>query len=274
MRNITIAFDGSQYSEGAMAFARQMNYTEKISVTGLFLPQTILANLWSYADSGSGTGFIPLIEADDAEQINKNVTRFVEECRKYNIKSIVKKDFFDFAIPELKKETRFSDILIIGSESFYKKSGSEDSNEYLKEVLHSSECPVVVVPESYKYPESNILAYDGSESSVFAIKQFIYLFPEFSELPTILVSLRVPESDYVKNTDNIHALVSDHFLNLSFMNLELDAKKYFSTWVSERKGSILVGGAYSRSLLSQQFRPSFVEDVISEHKIPVFISHK
>jgi hypothetical protein len=51
MRNIIIAFDGSQYSEGAMAFARQMNYAERISVTGLFLPQMIFANLWSYADS-------------------------------------------------------------------------------------------------------------------------------------------------------------------------------------------------------------------------------
>jgi len=274
MRNIIIAFDGSQYSEGAMAFARQMNSAERISVTGLFLPQMIFANLWSYADSGSGSGFIPLIEADDSEQINKNILRFEQECKKYNIKSIVKKDFFDFAIPELQKETRFADIIIIGSESFYKHLGSEHSNEYLKDALHTSECPVVVVPESYRYPESNILAYDGSESSVFAIKQFMYLFPEFSELPTILVSLKLPGSNYAKNTDNIRALVADHFSSLSFMNLELDAKKYFSTWISEKKGSILVCGAFSRSFLSQLFRQSFVEDVISEHKIPVFISHK
>jgi nucleotide-binding universal stress UspA family protein len=274
MRNIIIAFDGSQYSEGAMAFARKMNYAERITITGLFLPQTIFSNLWSYADSGSGAAFIPLIESDDSAQINENIARFEQECKKYNIRYKVKKEFFDLAIPELQKETRFADLVILGSESFYTQVGREHSNEYLRDALHSSECPVIVVPEVYTYPEINILAYDGSESSVFAIKQFMYLFPEFAEQPTILVSIRVPATDYTKNTDNIHALVSDHFSNLSFMNLNIDAEKYFSTWLSEKKGSILVCGAYSRSLLSQLFHQSFVEDVIIDHKIPVFISHR
>jgi hypothetical protein len=35
-----------------------------------------------------------------------------------------------------------------------------------------------------------------------------------------------------------------------------------------------VCGAFSRSMLSQFFRHSFVEDVIRNHKIPVFISHR
>src|SRR5688500_6638069 len=178
MRKILIAFDGSQYSEGAMAFARKMNYSERISLTGLFLPQLALANLWSYAESSSGEPVIPLLEADDSEQIKKNIERFRNECSRYNITHTVQKDFLDFAMPELLKQTRFADLVIIGSQSFYKQIGTDHSNEYLKDALHSSECPVIVVPESYEYPQSNILAYDGSESSVFAIKQFIYLFPE------------------------------------------------------------------------------------------------
>ena len=274
MRKILIAFDGSQYSEGAMAFACQMNYTEKISLTGLFLPQLAIANLWSYAESASGAPVIPLLEADDSEQIKKNIERFKSECTRYNINHTVQKDFFDFAMPELLKQTRFADLVIIGSQSFYKQIGADHSNEYLKEALHSSECPVIVVPESYEYPQSNILAYDGSESSVFAIKQFIYLFPEFADQPTLLVSLLASGAQYAQNTNNIHELVSDHFSSLSFMNLDIDPKKYFSAWLSEKKSPILVCGAFSRSFLSQLFHQSFVEDVIREHKIPVFISHK
>ena len=116
MRKIVIAFDGSQYSEGAMAFAKQMNYAEKISLTGLFLPQTVFSYLWSYADAASATAFIPLVEEEDAEQINKNVVKFEEECRKYGIVCSVKKELFDLAIPELKKQTRFADLVIIGAE--------------------------------------------------------------------------------------------------------------------------------------------------------------
>jgi hypothetical protein len=273
MRKVIIAFDGVQYSEGAMAFARQMNSAEKVSLTGLFLPQMVFANLWSYADSLSGAGFIPLIEADDAEQININIGRFRKECTKWGIKHTVQKDFFDFAMPELRKQTRFADLLIIGSESFYKQAGSDQPNEYLKDALHSSECPIIIVPESFDFPKSNVLAYDGSESSVFAIKQFMYLLPDFQELPTLLVSVS-SGSEYSQNTQNIHELVSDHFSYLSFLNLEFESKKLFATWISEKKTSILVSGSYSRSIISQLFHQSFVEDVISEHKIPLFISHR
>lgn len=273
MRKTTIAFDGAEYSEGAMSFARQMNYAERISLTGLFLPQAILSNLWSYADSSTGTAFIPLVEAGESHQINQNIAHFQEQCRKYNIKSSVQKDFFDFALPELRSQTRFSDLVIIGSESFYKQFGS-DSIAYLKDALHSSECPVIVVPEKYEYPKSNIIAYDGTESSVFAIKQFIYLFPEFSEFPTLLVTVCRPGVEHEKNVKNIKDLVADHFSSLSYLSLDLDDDDNFSTWVSEKNGSILVCGAFSGSFLSQLFHHSFVEDVIRDRKIPLFISHR
>ena len=89
-------------------------------------------------------------------------------------------------LPELKAETRFADVLIIGSEVFYENLGGK-LNEYLQDILHRSECPVVVVPEKYDFPKTNILCYDGSESSVYAIKQFAYLFPELTKHPTLLV---------------------------------------------------------------------------------------
>lgn len=272
MRKILIAFDGNQYSEGAMQFARRLNENEKITVTGLFLPQVALSSLWSYADAMTGTSFVPFIESENADLIESNIKQFEEFCSAHRISYTVTRAFFNLALPELRRETRFSDLAIIGSETFYQNIGSQHS-EYLKDALHTAECPVIVVPESYKFPESNILAYDGSESSVFAIKQFIYLFPEFSDNPTTLVTTN-PSSDYSEKKAHIHDLVSAHFSSLSFLNLDIDSKKYFATWMSEKKSSILVCGAFSRSMISQLFKQSFVEDVLRDHKIPVFISHR
>ena len=90
-------------------------------------------------------------------------------------------------IPELTKETRFADLLIIGSEIFFKNISDNDSNIFLKHTLQHTECPVMVVPEKFYFPSQNILAYDGSASSVFAIKQFAYLFPDLCDNKTILV---------------------------------------------------------------------------------------
>lgn len=274
MKKIILAFEGTHFSEGAFEFARSINDKSPILLTGIFLPQVVFANLWSYADSASGPLFVPLVEDDDSDLVKQNIDRFRELCVKNNIDHRVHKDFFDFALPELKRETRFADLVILGSESFYKNIGSGEPNDYLKEAMHAAECPVIIVPEKYTFPTSNVLAYNGSASSVFAIKQFSYLLPELANNPTLLVSVSNEEESAVKDSQNIEELVSRHFPDLTVSSLELDSKKYFATWMSEKKNSILVSGSFGRSSTSRLFRKSFVSDIIASHKIPVFITHR
>jgi hypothetical protein len=56
--------------------------------------------------------------------------------------------------------------------------------------------------------------------------------------------------------------------------LLINPKKFFNTWAKEKQGSILISGAFSRSVFSQIFKNSFVTDVIRDHKLPVFIAHR
>ena len=213
------------------------------------------------------------MEEEESEAVQRNIERFERLCQKNNIVYRVHRDFFDFALPELKKETRFSDLAILSSESFYKNLGTGIPNEYLKEVLHSAECPVLVVPEKFNFPESNILAFDGSESSAYAIKQFAYLFPELSKNKTLLVyaaeeEKELPQKIYIKE------LAGRHFPDLTLFALDINPKKYFASWIRDKKSAILVCGAYGRSSLSQLFKTSFVSDVIGDHQLPVFIAHR
>jgi hypothetical protein len=273
MKKVVIAFDGSNFSEGAFEFARQMHKTSPILLTGVFLPQTEYANLWSYANA-AGPVFVPLVEADESDAIEQNIARFEKKCRAANIEYRVHTNFWDFALPELKKETRYTDLLLIGSETFYTNMSRAEVNLYLQDALHESECPVVVVPETYSYPTSNILAYDGTASSVFAIKQFYYLFPEFVDNPTTLTYATKDPTGRSPEYENIKELVDGHFSDLSLLNLELDLKKYFAVWMSEKKSTILVCGSFGRSGLSRMLKSSFIADVIADHKVPVFITHK
>jgi hypothetical protein len=273
MKKILLAFDGQHFSEGAFEFARRMHEKEPILLTGVFLPQVDFANLWSYADGLSGNQFIPLLESEDTEAVQKNIERFGDLCTRNNIEFRIHKDFFDFALPELKKETRFADLIVLGSERFYENLGTWEPNEYLKDALHAAECPVIIVPEKYEFPQSNILAYDGSESSVYAIKQFAYLFPGLAANKTLLVSVgendtEFPEESYIKE------LTSRHFGDLEMFKLEINPKKYFRTWISGKDNAILVSGSFSRSAFSQLFKKSFVSEIIKDHRLPVFITHR
>lgn len=274
MKKILLAFDGSNFSKGAFEFARRLNEVEPLLVTGVFMPQVDYANLWSYAAASAGAGYVPLVEEESASTIQDNILHFEELCQENGIAYRVHKDFYSFALPELKTESRFADVIILSGELFYKGVIESNQFDYLRDALHAAESPVLIVPESYQFPENNILAYDGSAESVYAIKQFAYIFPELAKNPTLLVNAGNGEEKDFPSKQHVVELVTQHYKDLTFYKLELEPKKYFSTWMNERRGSILVSGSFSRSVFSQMFRKSFVRDIIKEHKIPVFIAHK
>ena len=274
MKKILLAFDGSHYSEGALLFAKKLNEKSPVLVTASFLPQVDFANLWSYSGGGGeGKEFIPLVEDSNANDINKNIKRFEAFCRQNHFRFRIHKDYLDFAIPELKKESRYSDLLIISSELFYEQAGTTTPNEYLEQVLHEVECPVLIVPEEFEFPKSNILSYDGSGDSVFAIKQFAWLFPELAELPTTLVYAGKHENGF-PDEQYIKELISAHYPQTAWVKLDTNPRKYFTTWVSERKTACLISGSFGRGDLSRIFKKSFITEVIAEHRLPVFIAHR
>ena len=276
MKKILLVFDESNFAEGVFEFARSLNELEPVLLTGVFLPQVDYANLWSYA-AASGTitsGYVPLIEEEDAEMVYRNIFHFEELCQRNGIAYRVHKDFYSFALPELKRESRFADVILLSGELFYKGVSESNQFDYLRDALHAAESPVVIVPETYRFPENIILAYDGSAESVYAIKQFAYIFPELTKNPTLLVYAEDESDKDFPSKQQIVELVTQHYKDLTFYKLEMAPKKYFNTWISEKEGSILVSGSFSRSAFSQIFRKSFVADIIRDHKIPVFIAHK
>lgn len=268
MKKVLIAFDGVNYSEGAMEFAYKLNELNPIFLTGIFLPQTQLSSLWSYADAA-----IPLAEEDESDAMKSNIAKFEKECKERKIQYALHLDLFNLALPSLSRESVFADLLILASERFYQSFGTRPANAYLEEALHEVECPVVIVPDHFSFPEKIILAYDGSTESIFAIKQFAYLFPELCNRPGMLAYVSEREGG-IPNEMNIKELVDRHFNRPEFVNLQFDVRKYFNSWIEEKSGAILVSGSFGRSYFSQLLKKSFVHEVIGDHKLPVFIAHK
>jgi nucleotide-binding universal stress UspA family protein len=273
MKKVLIAFDGTQFSSGAFQFAKQLNALQPILLTGVFLSQLSYSNLWSYANAMTGQVYVPVLEDEDDDAFEENIEVFRSLCIRNDISFRVHKDSNGFAMPELKKETRFADLLIVGSEKFFEDIVTGDPTEYMKDAIREAECPVVVVPEEFNFPNRNIIAYDGSASSVYAMKQFAYLFPELSQNETMVVFSKIETDERLPSQEHIEELATQHFKDLTLQKLEVNARKYFSTWLNEEENPILVCGALGRSATSQMFRKSFVTDVIADHRFPVFIAH-
>lgn len=273
MKKIIMAFDGTRFPTAAFDFAVGLNRLQPVLLTGIFLPQTDISSLWSHGGGGgAGGAYIPLMETIDAEVVQRNVETFSKLCVKNNIEFRIHRDVMDFALPELRQETRFADLLLIDSETFYASAGSQEQHVYLHEALTQAECPIIIVPENAANPTSLVLAYDGSKSSVFAIKQFAYLFPELAALPALLVYASDKENEFPHEV-NMEELAARHYSNLSLLKLEINPKEYFATWVRDKKGALLVAGSFGRSGWSRLFNSGFIRQVIEEHALPVFVAH-
>lgn len=274
MKKVLIAYDGINFPKGAFEFARQLNRLSPILLTGIFLPQINYASLWSYANAMSGPAMIPLIEEDQAEEINKNIARFKSMCQCNDIAFRVHKKYYGLSIAEIPKETRFSDLLLLGGEKFKNSLIESEHTNYIADVLKNTECPVLVVPENYKASTINVLGYDGSSSSVFAIKQFAYLFPELCQKETLLVYMNGNGNTKLPNQDYIMEYASQHFGDLTFETLEMSHHKRLLHWLDERQNALLVCGACGRSFLSEMAKESFVQPLLESHQQLLFIAHK
>jgi hypothetical protein len=272
MKKALIIFGGAGFSQGAFEFARRLNELEPLLLVGVFIPQMSYLGLWA-PDPIGGYDFIPLLE-EEIKAMKKNSRRFETACRDNKIACRVHATFLNFTMADLKTKTRFSDLLIIGSDKFYENIVGEDPDDYLRDVLHTSECGTIVIPEDFDFPEQNIFTYNGSESSVYAIKQFIYLFPEFSKNQSTIVYAKEDDDAIIPEEDEIKELIQPHLPKADFLKLEIEPKKYFSTWVSEQKHTILIGGSFGRPRIGELFKKSFFNKVIAENFLPVFVAHK
>lgn len=271
MKKVIIAFEGTHYSTGAYELAKTLNEREKILLVGVFLPTFDFTEM-TYVIGGGGM-YMPIQMEIDHNKMDENIGRFESECVKNGIEFRVHKDAPSYAIDTLQKESRFADLMIIGSQQFYDYLQQDVADEFIRDILHDVECPVIVAPENFAFPENVILAYDGTRSSVFAIKMFAYLFGDSWKGNAILVYATrklhnaLPDEDYIKE------LASRHFSVLTFQQLELAKLDYFHTWMQDIKDPILVTGAFGRSGWSEIFKKSFCFSDIHENKYPVFIAH-
>lgn len=271
MKKVIIPFDGSDFSKSALNFAFKLNKLKPLFLTGLFLPD--YSEMYYYV--GFETITLPplmfLPEHHQEKEINESVNIFRNFCIENGIDYSIYKGTGEYGLYQLNKESRYADLIIINSERFYPENNKTESS--LTNILEGSESSVLLIPEHGVFPDNIILAYDGSKSSVHALKQFAYLCPELCDKKTTLVYADKNEKHMLPNLQKIKEWATHHFSNLTFYKLEADPTKYFETWLMEVENPLLISGAYNRSALSRLFKKSFAENFIHEHKIPIFVSH-
>lgn len=183
--------------------------------------------------------------------------------------------YLDRAVPatDLIKLSRFADALVIDDKTSFGKIFNGESFTFARDLLRKSECPVIIVPDGFNSMDEIVFAYNGSSSSVFSIKQFIYLFPQlYSKKVTVVLVDKTGEwKDYEK--DHLTELLKGYYIDICFETIKGCPDLELFNRLFKRKNIFLVMGAYGRSSLSSFFKKSSAELIVKTVIQPIFIAH-
>jgi hypothetical protein len=277
MRKIIAAFDGLRYSESTTDYALFLAQQAQADLAGVFLTESTRLSYSIYEtlveQSIPGKATVDAITKSDSEVMNESVKAFERSCQAAKISYLVHRDPKN-AIKELLHETLFADLLTLDrGETFSYLEGSEPAG-FIRQVLHDSKCPVVVVPHKFVPIKKVALLYDGSPSSIFAMKMFNYVLPSMSSLETKLLCAKdALSAQHLPDNKLIKEWMKRHFPNATTKVLRGEEKELVTALTSEGPGLLIVAGVYHRSTVSMWLHKSLADSLINEIDAPVFAAH-
>jgi nucleotide-binding universal stress UspA family protein len=278
MKKMLIAFDGLSYTKDAAAFAIRAAKASESLLVGMFLYDLRYARLlhtyrWDvplqhyYYD-------VSKIERADEKVVHESIIAFRKQCEEAGVQHKV---HLGRGVPllELLNESAFADLIIIDTKTSLFDLSDHKMSTFLKDLLVEARCPILIVPPRSAEINHVFVAYDGSESSVLAMKMFSYLFPEWNELSTTVLFANRSASNHLPRNRELKDLAGRHFKNVTYKVLNGDVERVLLDFLKKNKGkSLVVMGSYGRSALSRMFHSSLSNKVIEEVKVPVFITHQ
>ncbi|OJW80919.1 MAG: hypothetical protein BGO69_19740 [Bacteroidetes bacterium 46-16] len=277
MQKILFVTDAMRLNTNTIDFASYIAKMTQSKLAGIFLDNLKYESTPQIKEY-MGTAYVESIVSDEEqspeqkEAIKKNINIFREYCKQNDISGIVHLDK-GLPITEALRESRFADMIIVDPATSFAYHEETIPTKFVRNLLMKSECPVIVAPGRFEQIDEIVFAYDGSSSSVFAIKQFTYLLPQFVVKQITLLHIKENEQDVFDGENKIGEWLKIHYPAVVHQVLSGDAAEelFKNFWGQSNK--LIVMGAYGRSKFATLFDPSTADKLLKTVDTPVFISH-
>lgn len=278
MEKILLAINAVDPDTNALDFACYLARLTKSKITGVFL-ENFVAEEMPVLKQKDGITYMNWEvdeKADDYKEkmaiIENNIAFFKERCTSLGVSYGI---HLDRGVPifELIDETLFADLLVVDAKTSINLHYEESLSEFVRHILKKAKCPVIIAPENFDVTDEIIFTYDGSASSVFAIKQFTYLFPQLQNRKVRV--LQINETGEWKEQDKLklQEWLKDHYAQFELEAVKGNSDNKLFDYLYPKKNLFLVMGAYGRNTLSQFFKPSHADLLIKTISQPIFIAH-
>jgi hypothetical protein len=279
MEKIVLVIDSMNANPHSLDFACYLAGLTDSKVTGVFL-ENLVANEKLVLQEMHGRSYVEWAVdknsqdyKDKMETIERNIGLFKDACEKRSVRYSIRRDSGDPA-KEIIAESRYADLIVLDAETSCSNRFEGIPTELVKKVLIEAECPVVIAPESFDGIDEIVFTYNGSKSSIYAIKQFSYLFPQLDDKKVKV--LEVDNNDAGVSKEEIEKFrewISGHYSSIGFETLKGDAETELFASLFKKENLFIVMGAYGRTALSRFFKRSPADLLLKTITQAFFIAH-
>ncbi len=276
MHNILIPIDPSDYTKTAYQYVLKIASHNEITVEGL----AIIDNL-NLAEAVST--FVPLplgneehlqqeeiLMKDAKKKARKEIKNFKKLCEtnglECNSKLMVGRP--DFVIEEAGK---YTDLVVIGMRNFFHFETSDSPEKTVSKIIHYSQAPVLMVPKEFKSVNKVLIAFDGSNPSVKAAREFAKIAWNKTYEITLLVS-HSSRSQGDEMLEKLENYLTKH--TNAKIERQYSDKNIISVYDDQFAGNVdlVVCGMHSQNILQKLFVGSFPEHLINANNVPVLVA--
>lgn len=277
MKKIIAVLDGLKYSGSTVAYATHVAMLEKAHLVGVFLEDITYRSYATHElvdEHGVSDERIKYYADRDKHLRAKSIHLFELACQETGLNYSVHKDN-DIAIDALLQESIYADLLVIDAKETLNRAKEGKPSRFMQHLMADAACPVLIVPTVFKEISKTVLLYDGSPSSVHAIRMFDYTLPFFNGLPVEVVTVKSPASSlHLPEGKLMKEFMKRHYPHASYTVLQgIPWEKIPHYLQKGQDNTIVVLGAYRRNALSRWFNPSMADTLLEELECPLFIAH-
>lgn len=263
MKKILLALNPEHIDAQTVDFACYLGKLTDACITAAFL-ETSLSQ-----ETIAREGDIPSEDMDamSAFLLQQATARFTEACTCREANNFRCVDRY-VTIEDLVHESRFSDLLILPA-GLSSGERSKTSAALSWGVLSHAHCPAIMAPEIFESIHEIVFTYNGSKASVFAIKQFTYLFPQFRSYDILVLAVNMEQAI----PGRLKEWMECHYEHVEFFFPEGDPADQLASFLLPHNDAFVVMGAYSHNAFSRLVKSRTVKPVSGMLFNPMFIAH-
>ena len=174
---------------------------------------------------------------------------------------------------EIILESRFADLVLLGKELSLHLQFDNGPTGSVRDVLANAECPVLVTSEDMPAVKGVVFTYNGTYSSMYAIRSFTGMFPEIVTQHATVIYINEKENKAMPHERLLREYLGAYNRNISYMTLSGKADTVIQAYLEQKPDHITTLGAHGRSRLSRFFNSSTAGYILRTTKGPLFITH-